>query len=143
VADEEEEKWDELDPQFNETVRYAVVNSYASASTELHAWQQAQSSSDGKAAPSLLRGAKLSAVLDSVRRDEDRAKFTDRDLFTIQAVMTLQGLRNAIAWCWETGSKIPGSVESYLGTSAEHLLGRFLLTVRRRVGRVACLTCLF
>jgi len=40
---EEEEKWDEdaLDAQFNETVRYAVVNSYASAITELHAWQQA------------------------------------------------------------------------------------------------------
>jgi hypothetical protein len=39
----EEEKWDEdaLDAQFNETVRYAVVNSYASAITELHAWQQA------------------------------------------------------------------------------------------------------
>jgi hypothetical protein len=36
-----EEKWDEdaLDAQFNETVRYAVVNSYASAIAELHAWQ--------------------------------------------------------------------------------------------------------
>src|SRR5277367_607362 len=89
----EEEKWDEdaLDAQFNETVRYAVVNSYTSAITELHAWQQAQLSSDGKAAPSILRGAKLSAVLDSVRRDEDRARranFTDRGLFTIDRKST-------------------------------------------------------
>jgi hypothetical protein len=138
--EEEEEKWEEdaLDTQFNETVRYAVVNSYASAITELHAWQQAQSSSDGKAA--------LSAVLDSVRRDEERvrrANFIDRGLFTITGGYDVKGLRNAIAWCWEMGSKIPSSVESYLRTSAEHLLGRFLLTVRRRVGRVTSLTYLF
>ena len=144
----EEEKWDEdaLDAQFNETVRYAVVNSYASAITELHAWQQAQLSSDGKGTPSVLRGAKLSAVLDSVRRDEDRvrrANFTDRGLFTIAGGYDVKGLRNAIAWCWEMGSKMPGSVESYLRTSAEHLLGRFLPTVRRRVGRIAFLTYLF
>ena len=146
--EEEEKKWDEdaLDAQFNETVRYAVVNSYTSAITELHAWQQAQLSSDGKGTPSILRGAKLSAVLDSVRRDEDRvrrANFTDRGLFTIAGGYDVKGLRNAIAWCWEMGSKMPGSVESYLRTSAEHLLGRFLPTVRRRVGRIAFLTYLF
>jgi hypothetical protein len=44
AADEdqnEDEKWDEdaLDTIFNETVRYSLVNSYASAITELHAWQ--------------------------------------------------------------------------------------------------------
>ena len=135
-GEEEEEKWDEdaLDAQFNETVRYAVVNSYTSAITELHAWQQAQLSSDDKATPSILRGAKLSAVLDSVHRDEDRARranFTDRGLFTIAGGYDVKGLQNAIAWCWEMGSKMPGSAESYLRTSAEHLLGRFLLTVRR------------
>jgi len=144
----EEEKWDEdaLDAQFNETVRYAVVNSYASAITELHAWQQAQLSSDGKGTPSMLRGARLAAGLDSLRRDEDRvrrANFTDRGLFTIAGGYDVKGLRNAIAWCWEMGSKMPGSVESYLRTSAEHLLGRFLPTVRRRVGRIAFLTYLF
>ena len=64
---EEGEIWDEeaLDALFNETVRYSVVNSYVSAITELYAWQ-----SEGKASQP-LRGAKLSAVLDSVRRDED------------------------------------------------------------------------
>ena len=40
MADEnEDEDWDEdtLDTLFNETVRYSVVNSYASAITELYA----------------------------------------------------------------------------------------------------------
>src|SRR5436305_14799039 len=39
---DEDEDWDEdtLDTLFNETVRYSVVNSYASAITELYAWQQ-------------------------------------------------------------------------------------------------------
>lgn len=148
VEGEEEEKWDEdaLDAQFCETIRYALVNSYVSAITELHAWQQAELSSDGKGTPSILRGAKLSAVLDSVRRDEDRvrrANFTDRGLFTIIGGYDVKGLRNAVAWCWEMGSKMAGSVESYLRTSAEHLLGRFPLTVRRRVGRITFLTYLF
>jgi hypothetical protein len=144
----EEGEWDEdaLDAQFSETIRYALVSSYVSAITELHAWQQAELSSDGKGTPSILRGAKLSAVLDSVRRDEDRvrrANFTDRGLFTITGGYDVKGLRNAVAWCWEMGSKMAGSVESYLRTSAEHLLGRFPLTVRRRVGRIAFLTYLF
>ena len=67
---EEGEVWDEeaLDALFNETVRYSVVNSYVSAITELYAWQ-----SEGKTSQP-LRGAKLSAVLDSVRRDEDRIR---------------------------------------------------------------------
>src|SRR5271170_4709553 len=148
VEGEEEEEWDEdaLDAQFSETIRYALVSSYVSAITELHAWQQAELSSDGKGTPSILRGAKLSAVLDSVRRDEDRvrrANFTDRGLFTITGGYDVKGLRNAVAWCWEMGSKMAGSVESYLRTSAEHLLGRLPLTVRRRVGRIAFLTYLF
>jgi hypothetical protein len=122
----EDEKWDEeaLDVLFNETVRYSVVNSYASAITELYAWQQSQTSVDDKIPP--LRGAKLSAVLGSVHRDEDRIRrvnFIDRGLFTITGGYDVQGLKNAIAWCWETGSKTPGSVESYLRTAAEHLLG--------------------
>jgi hypothetical protein len=74
-----------------------------------------------------FRGAKLSAVLNSVRRDEDkvrRVNFTDRALFTIAGGYDVKRLKNAITWCWETGSKIPGSVESYLRTSAEHLLVR-------------------
>jgi hypothetical protein len=128
--EEEEEKWDDeaLDAQFNETVRYSVVNSYASAITELYAWQHSQSPSDDRATPP-LRGAKLSAVLESVRRDEDRVRrvnFIDRGLFTIAGGYDVKGLKNAITWCWETGSKTPNSVESYLRTSAEHLLGRFL-----------------
>ena len=132
-GEEEEEEWDEdaLDAQFTETIRYALVSSYVSAITELHAWQQAELSSDGKGTSSILRGAKLSAVLDSVRRDEDRvrrANFTDRGLFTITGGYDVKGLRNAVAWCWEMGSKMAGSVESYLRTSAEHLLGRFPLS---------------
>jgi hypothetical protein len=124
--DGEDEKWDEdaLDVLFNETVHYSVVNSYASAITELYAWQQSQASVDDKIPP--LRGAKLSAVLDSVCRDEDRIRrvnFIDRGLFTITGGYDVQGLKNAIIWCWETGSKTPGSVESYLRTAAEHLLG--------------------
>ena len=137
AAAAEEEIWDEdaLDAQFNETVRYSVVNSYVSAITELYAWQQSQSSSDGKAAPP-LRGAKLSAILESVRRDKDRvrrANFIDRGLFTITGGYDVKALKKAITWCWETGSKTPGSVESYLRTSAEHLLGRFIPTVRRLI----------
>jgi hypothetical protein len=39
-GEEEEEEWDEdaLDAQFTETIRYALVSSYVSAITELHAW---------------------------------------------------------------------------------------------------------
>jgi len=121
---DEEEIWDEdaLDALFNETVRYSVVNSYVSAITELYAWQ-----SEGKALQP-LRGAKLSAILDSVRRDEDRIRrvnFIDRGLFTITGGYDVKGLKKAITWCWETGSKMPGSVESYLRTAAEHLLGLY------------------
>ena len=83
---DQDEKWDEdaLDALFNETVRYSIVSSYTSAITELHAWQQSQASADDKAPP--LRGAKLTAVLDSIRRDEDRiqrANYICRGLFTI------------------------------------------------------------
>jgi hypothetical protein len=137
AADEdqnEDEEWDEdaLDALFNETVRYSLVNSYASAITELHAWQQSQASADDKTPP--LRGAKLTAILDSVRRDEDknqRANYVDRGLFTIAGGYDVQALKNAIAWCWETGSKTPGSVESYLRTAAEHLLGLHLFVLLR------------
>ena len=127
VKEEEGEIWDEeaLDALFNETVRYSVVNSYVSAITELYAWQ-----SEGKASLP-LRGAKLSAVLESVRRDEDRIRrvnFIDRGLFTITGGYDVKGLKKAITWCWETGSKIPGSVESYLRTAAEHLLGLYITT---------------
>lgn len=127
IKKEEEEIWDEeaLDALFNETVRYSVVNSYVSAITELYAWQ---SQMEGKASPP-LRGAKLSAVLESVRRDEDRMRrvnFIDRGLFTIAGGYDVKGLKKAISWCWETGSKMPGSVESYLRTAAEHLLGLYI-----------------
>jgi hypothetical protein len=79
IKEEEGEIWDEeaLDALFNETVRFSVVNSYVSAITELYAWQL---QSEGKASPP-LRGAKLSAMLGSVRRDEDRIRrvnFIDR-----------------------------------------------------------------
>jgi hypothetical protein len=70
-------------------------------------------------------------VLDSVRRDEDRIRrvnFVDRGLFTIVGGYDVKGLKKAITWCWEMGSKMPGTVESYLRTSAEHLLGRFVRT---------------
>ena len=65
---EEGEIWDKeaLDALFNEIVRYSVINSYVSAITELYAWQL-----EGKASQP-LRGAKLLAVLDSVRRNKDR-----------------------------------------------------------------------
>jgi len=64
------EEWDEeaLDAMFKETIRYSVVSSYASAITKLYVWQF-----EGKPAPP-LRGAKLSAVLESIRRDEDRIR---------------------------------------------------------------------
>jgi hypothetical protein len=121
----EEEEWDEeaLDALFNETVRFSVVNSYVSAITELYAWQF-----NGKASPPPLRGAKLSTVLEGVRRDEDRirrAEFVDRGLFTIAAGYDVKGLKRAITWCWETAAKMPNSVESYLRTASEHLLGSY------------------
>lgn len=106
-------------------MRFSVVNAYVSAITELYAWQF-----EGQ--PSLpLRGAKLSAVLDSVRRDEERIRqvnFIDRGLFTITGGYDVKGLKKAISWCWEMASKMPGSVESYLRTSAEHLLGHTTVT---------------
>lgn len=122
VVKDEEEEWDEeaLDALFGETVRFSVVNSYVSAITELYAWQ-----SEGKASPP-LRGAKLSAVLESVHRDEDRVRrvnFIDRGLFSITGGYDIKGLRKTMVWCWETASKVPGSMESYLRTAAEHLLG--------------------
>jgi len=131
VKGEREEAWDEgewdeeaLDAQFSETVRFSVVNSYVSAITELYAWQFG-----GKASsPPPLRGAKLSAVLQSVRRDEERNRrvnFIDRGLFTIAAGYDVKGLKKAISWCWESASKIPGSVESHLRTAADHLLGLY------------------
>jgi hypothetical protein len=84
-----------LDGLFTETVRYSVVNSYVSAVTELYAWQ-----SEGDKASPPLRGAKLSAVLESVRRDEDRIRrvnFTDRGLFTITGGYDVKGLKKAIS----------------------------------------------
>ena len=112
---------------FNETVRYSVVNSYVSAITELYAWQ-----SEGGEQPSPpLRGAKLSAMLENVRRGEEqnrRVNFTDRGLFTITGGYDVKGLRRAISWCWTTASEAPGLVESYLRTTAEHLLGYATVT---------------
>lgn len=129
VKGEEEgegEEWDEeaLDAQFSETVRFAVVNAYVSAITDLYAWQF-----DGKASPPPLRGAKLSAVLGSVRRDEERVRrvnFVDRGLFTIVSGYDVKGLKRAISWCWEDAHKAPGSVESHLRTAADQLLGGFV-----------------
>jgi hypothetical protein len=40
----------------------------------------------------------------------------------------VKGLKKAIAWCWEIASEMPGSVESYLRTAAEHLLGHATVT---------------
>jgi hypothetical protein len=121
----EEEEWDEeaLDAQFRETIRYAQVNSYVSAITDMYVWQF----DDKTSAPPPLRGAKLSTILESVRRDEDRtrrANFVDRGLFTIASGYDVKGLKRAISWCWEAASTNPGAaVESYLRTAAEHLLG--------------------
>jgi len=125
-----EEEWDEeaLDTLFNETIRFSTVNSYVSAIIELYIWQ---TQSEGK--PVLpLRGAKLSALLESVRRDEDRTRrvnFIDRGLFTVTSGYDVKGLGKAIAWCWETASTMPGSVESYLRTAAEHLLGSYTVFI--------------
>ena len=115
---EEGEEWDEeaLDAQFSETVRFAVVNAYVSAITELYGWQF-----DGKASPAPLRGAKLSAVLGSVRCDEEkvrRVNFVDRGLFTIASGYDVKGLKRAISWCWEDASKVPGSVSTNRGRPA-------------------------
>ena len=92
--EEEGEIWDEeaLDALFNETVRFSVVNSYVSAITELYAWQL---QSEGKASPP-LRGAKLSAMLGSVRRDEDRIRrvnFIERTCSRSLAATTSKGLK--------------------------------------------------
>ena len=40
----------------------------------------------------------------------------------------VKGLKKAITWCWEMASEMPGSVESYLRTAAEHLLGHATVT---------------
>lgn len=111
---------------FHEIIRFSVVNSYVSAITELYVWQ---TQPEGK--PVLpLRRAKLSASLESVRRDEDRVRrvnFIDRGLFIVTSGYDVKGLGKAIPWCWETASTMPGSVESYLRTAAEYLLGSYPL----------------
>jgi len=127
LEEEEEEEWDEeaLDAQFSETVQFAVVNAYVSAITDLYGWQF-----EAKASPPPLRGAKLSALLDSVRRDQDRVRrvnFTDRGLFTIASGYDVKGLKRAIIWCWEAACSTPGSAESYLRTVADCLLGPYCL----------------
>src|SRR5204863_1658846 len=89
---------------------------------QLYAWQ---SSSDSSKPLPLLRGAKLLALLNSIYRDEDqiqRVNFIDRGLFIIMSGYDIKGLKRAITWCWESASKIPHSLESYLRTSAEYLL---------------------
>ena len=60
-------KWDEeaLDALFNKTIKYSIINNYIFAITELYIWQL-----KGKALQ-LLQGAKLSVVLNGVRRDKD------------------------------------------------------------------------
>jgi hypothetical protein len=126
VEESELEEWDEeaLDAQFTETVRFEVVNSYVSAITELYSWQFS-----GKAQPARLRGPKLSAVLKSVRRDEEKvrqANYVDRGLFTITSGYDIKGLKRMISWCWEDAHKAPGSVEAHLRTAADHLLGKFM-----------------
>ncbi len=125
-AEAEEEEWDEeaLDAQFTETVRFEVINSYVSAITELYSWQFS-----GKAQPARLRGTKLSAVLKSVRRDEEKvrqANYVDRGLFTITSGYDIKGLKRLISWCWEDAHKAPGSVEAHLRTAADQLLGKFM-----------------
>jgi hypothetical protein len=123
---EEEGDEEALDTLFHEIIRFSVVNSYVSAITELYVWQ---TKSEGK--PVLpLRRAKLSALLESVRRDEDRVRrvnFMDRGLFIVTSGYDVKGLGKAIPWCWETAPTMPGSVESYLRTAAEYLLGSYPL----------------
>ena len=57
-----------------------------------------------------------------------RVNFTDRGLFTITGGYDVKGLKRAISWCWGTATKMPGSVESYLRTAADHLLGHATVT---------------
>src|SRR6266480_3273699 len=128
--EEEEEEWDEeaLEAQFCETIRWASINAYISAITELHAWQYA-----GKGLPPVpLQGAKLQAIIDSIRRNEDqvrRKNFTDRGLFTIASGYNLKEHKRAVNWCWETASTPGAAVESYLRTTADHLLGACCLSL--------------
>ena len=79
-------------------MRYSVVNSYVSAITELHAWQ----SEEREESLLSLREAKLAAILENIRRDEERVRrinFTDRGLFTITGGYDVKRLRRAIFWC--------------------------------------------
>ena len=72
------------------------MNIYVCAITELYAWQ-----SEGREEPlPPLRGAKLAAILENVRRDEERVRrvnFTDRGLFTITGGYDIKRLRRAIS----------------------------------------------
>ncbi len=114
-----------LNKMFAETVRSSVINSYVSAITQLHAWQSPSPSDPSKSLPP-LRGAKLSALLDNIYRDQNRVQrvnFTDRGLFTIASGHNIKKLKEAISWCWKTASENPRSTESCLRMSAEYLLG--------------------
>ena len=61
-------KWDKeaLDALFNKTIKYSVINNYIFTITKLYTQQ-----SKGKALL-LLRGAKLSVILESVHHNKDR-----------------------------------------------------------------------
>ena len=81
---------------------------------------------------------KLSAVLKSVWRDEEKvrqANYVDRGLFTITSGYDIKGLKRLISWCWEDAHKAPGSVEAHLRTAADQLLGKFMF--------VCLFVCLF
>jgi hypothetical protein len=122
-----------LDARFQETIRWASVNAYIAAVTDIHAWQF-----NGKPPPAPLRGAKLKSLIETVRRDEERVRrenFIDRGQFTIASGYDLKALKRAISWCWETASMPGAAVESYLRTAADHLLGMCL--------PLACFVCLF
>jgi hypothetical protein len=99
VQEEDEEDEEALDAQFSGTVRFAVVNAYVSAITDLYTWQF-----EGNEPPTPLRGAKLSTLLESVRHDEDtvpRVNFIDRGLSTIASGHDVERLKKAITWCWK------------------------------------------
>ena len=91
---------------------------------ELYSWQF-----DSKGPPPpLIRGAKLSAILQSVRHDKNlrkRVNYVDRSLYTITTGYDIKGLKRAISWCWEAATITPGSAESYLRTAADHLLSLY------------------
>ena len=91
---------------FRETVGYSVIESYVNGVTEL--WRDQRRSKTNPNPHVVLRGKGLTDLLTAVRQadwDRRRAEHVDRALFTVVDGYDPPKMKEAIAWCWQEGSR--------------------------------------